>query len=271
MGLPVIAPVGAVPALGQAYTVLQGILEAEAVKDAAAFFSEEISKFSVTFLGFDASKDLSDYTTEELVNGLKLTTSATPMSAGSVDGRDYLFDVARRGLAAVDLLKSRWETEGHNNASPELDASLAAANQTEGEIFKKTGVAAMLNKDSLSPAARKKLNKFTRKRIDGQRVSKEEHEYRYCLNSGQIQEVFTAANIPPPSNPRYGPFVESKLMRKAIELLRKLRRVTHAKNAKDLTELMGTDPGQLYLLLRDSPENMATWTGAANEFLSFSP
>lgn len=269
MSLPVVAGSAGV-ALGPAYVLLQSAMEAASINSCAQFFSAEIKNFGVEFLGFEPGKDLADYSLSELTSALYITNSASGTSASSVEGLNYLMEVASRGVDAVEQLKLKWESDKYDSAGPELDAGIASMNETEAAVFKGSKAADNLNKKDLTQAAKNALNKATRKSHDGKLVSKEAHEYRYCLSSGQIQEVYTAGMVQAPPELRYGAFVESKLMRKAIELLRRLRRVTHAKNSKELAEIMGTTPGALYLTLRDDLANLPTWQAAAAEFDSFS-
>lgn len=121
--------------------------------------------------------------------------------------------------------------------------------------------------------ARKILGIFRRKG-DGKRVSREPHEYRYCCESNQIQEVLDAIRSAIATggnalteafttfssdaqdavlgddlnqeNFSFGNFVDAPGFRRAIALFRKFRRFAFAANVKSIAKLLGTTRQAIY-------------------------
>ena len=118
---------------------------------------------------------------------------------------------------------------------------------------------------------------------DGRRVSREPHEYRYCQESGQIGDILVwiieaSSNGPnaddvsewmgervdavvgpsgdgtlslllnnvQPSRFSYGNFVDAALFRKAIAVVRKLRRTAYAANVKAILDILDLDQEEVF-------------------------
>ena len=112
----------------------------------------------------------------------------------------------------------------------------------------------------LSRAAKSFLRRCLNPSSDGKRVSREPHEYSYCVSSGQIQDVFdglrTAAennedlnaiveDLPVTNELTYGQFVDAQNFRKTIAQIRKVRRLLRSANVLEISRVGNLDLADL--------------------------
>lgn len=267
--LPAFAPVGRIGRSAAARKAMKSVAIA-ASEHLTNYLLEKALDSGIAWIGEQLGVDVSDEDTATLVGGLTVTDVRNISQEILDQANRAIQEIVNRGEEAVESMDAHFKAQMLNNASEQTARRLSQLSETDADMLRRICLTPGINKDSLPDDARRALNSVTRRSTDGQRVSREFHEFQYCLNSGQILEVFTTGQVAPPSELRYGAFVDSNLMRKAIEQLRRLRRATHAKNARAITDLLGTTPGQLYLQLRNAPAVQQQMGAAANQMKSFS-
>lgn len=150
-------------------------------------------------------------------------------------------------------------------APPTTDGPLAQATDNDLALLRKAMDRQGKAPDGLSEPARANLRKSTRRSTDGARVSKELHEYNYCLRSGQIDGVYDVIGESRNAEHSYGRFVDSPLMRRAIEEIRKIRRLARSKNVKFVLDLFDITTELLESRLQDSDSEFAARMLAATQ------
>lgn len=122
----------------------------------------------------------------------------------------------------------------------ETNTRIESANELDAEVIRKVGTPDNTSEIALTDESKKKLRAIQRRNSDRLFASKEEHEYRYVNTKGKIDQVFALAGVTKTNVGTYGTWVDVEEMRRAIELVRRLRRVAYGCNAKALTGALGT-------------------------------
>ena len=135
------------------------------------------------------------------------------------------------------------------------DLPLAQASDNDLALLRRAMERSRQAPDGLSEPAKANLRKATRKRTDGKRVSMERHEYVYCRDSGQIDRVFELSEFERDGNHTYGRFVDSPLMRKAIELVRRFQRQSRQAGTKFVLDALNLNDEQLFNILREGNDD----------------
>jgi len=126
-----------------------------------------------------------------------------------------------------------------NVPSGSQNGMLGGATDTQLRALKAMQEGALQVRDGHSPEAATALRKVTRKSTDRFRVSMQDHEYRYCVSSGQINTIFQISQIPKEVGDSYGTFVDSVKMRKAIGKFRRLKAISFSANVKFVLGILG--------------------------------
>ena len=140
-------------------------------------------------------------------------------------------------------------------APPSTDMPLAQATDNDLALLRRAMERSGQAPDGLSEPAQANLRKATRKATDGRRVTMERHEYVYCRDSGQIDTVFNLSEFERDGNHTYGRFVDSPLMRKAIEVLRKFQRLSRQAGTKFVLDALDLSQEQLFNILREGDDD----------------
>ena len=150
-------------------------------------------------------------------------------------------------------------------APPSTDGPLAQATDNDIALLRKAMDRQGQAPDGLSDPARANLRSATRRSTDGQRVSREFHEYQYCLRSGQIDAVYEAAGESRNAEHSYGRFVDAPAMRKAIERIRKIRRLTRSANVQFVLNAFELTPEILIERLQNNDNEFTALVQAATD------
>lgn len=125
-----------------------------------------------------------------------------------------------------------------NGAYPNQDENVARAMR---ESLKNTA-----DEQSLGSAAKGALKRATRKNVDGYYVSIQYHEWKHntkpnATGVSPIENLATIAGKSMSRLPTYGEFVDDEQMRKGLELVRRVRRLTSGNGFTALATLAGTN------------------------------
>jgi len=203
----------------------------------------------------DPGTPISQQPIVDIVNNITIDDSNNISPAEEQETQIALNTVAADAIGTQDLVTSLSATEF---AILELlDNKVLAMTEGTSEMVGNNGLPDALDKKKFTPEAQKVLRKIDRADTDRWYCSKEEHEYRYAQSAGKIDQVFTLASQVKQHNGTYGTWVDSVPMRKAIAYVRKLRRLSHGKNAKAITAQSGTTRDELLESLASSAESQA--------------
>ena len=120
--------------------------------------------------------------------------------------------------------------------------------------------------EGLEDDAKAIVKETARKPTDKFYVSREPHEFDYCMKPLKRENDMTTIEAVADAGdhiinvtvaPTLGLFIDAKEFRKTIELWRRLVNITHSRNAKKLTELMGTTRHDLLQSLIAEPTTKA--------------
>lgn len=273
MAAPLIPAVAAGAGLAGRGAVAQAnkALVDAAISMAATAALDKAMQVGYSFLNPMPGTPIADLATPDIVNNISIVNNANNDLNAAGEAQAAVNELAGRGNAAFDSLKAKLEAENYGKPTDYLQGRLGSLTDQEIQFLKQKCVDTEFPQDQLMPAAKNNFNKAQRKSTDGVFVSREHHEFLYCLKSGQILAIFALSILQAPQDLLYGAFVTAKKMRKAIETYRKLRRIAFSKNSKELTDLLGTTREQLFADLLNDPALGQTWTDAAQEFIDATP
>lgn len=228
MSLPPLALIGA-----PASKVLTELLASWAAGQALdAVFDAGLSWFDTS-----DGMPIADQTPQQLADGLSITVNMGDISQTQGDVAAVLSKI-KDSPGAEQLLRTSLGGQAYQ-ASNELNGNLANATDTQRQLVRNALNLRGGMPDGLTNDAAKALRSIRRKDTDGQRVSMERHEYVYCRDSNQIDDVYTAAGQPRNVQHSYGRFVDAPDMRRAIEKIRKVRRLSRSAGVSFVLNVMG--------------------------------
>ncbi len=215
------------------------------------------------FRWFDQSggMPIAEQPSGQLAGGITIINnmSSNPTSGASIDG--IVMELKNRD-DGMPALKSHLQGL---EASPSqtLDSRLSSMNDNESRLVGNASNGRYRSPSGLSSTALRAFRSSIRKDTDGSRVSREFHEYQYCLNSGQINTILGQAGVQDFQGHSYGRFVDSPNMRKAIAAWRKIQRLLKSRNVKMVLEMLGNDEADLLDNLIDASPGYTQLVGSA--------
>ena len=206
-----------------------------------------------------------DQSAQQLAEGISITINN---EGGNTNGGDVALALRQIGEMnnGLTALRARLNDQSpvpspaqQDSLINATDTDVLALRQAEDMIFKPI--------DGHTDAAATSLRSVTRRSSDGARVSKQEHEYRYCRDSGQIDLVFELAGIPRETPMTFGRFVDSPQLRKAIECIRRVNRCVRSANVKKILTLIGISEDDLRQTIREQTSDFTDkMVDGANEW-----
>lgn len=188
-----------------------------------------------------------DADTTSLIQNIKIA----PVSEVTEESSNYLVDTLNRlGNDPVEAAAAKADFKARPAHRDRDSASNGYNNQ---DLFQEEAMGRMLHHvlphSGLTVEAAAKVKKSRRRPTDRHYVSREPHEFDYCMkplkraNDRTTIEVVADAGdhiINPAQEPTLGLFIDFKKFRVGIELWRRLNNVSHSQNAKKITTLLGT-------------------------------
>lgn len=223
--------------------IMKQIATAAAIWGAGRVLDAMISPGPV-FDNPDPTTPIGDQPHPQIINNISIRNDDDITQEQAVDTDIALATIAQEETS-VDLLKARLGTIT-SDVDATTDAQIANANDASLDMMAMNGAPDKLDRDALTPESRKRMKQLNRGDSDRYLVSKEEHEYVYCRDAQKVEEVFLLAASPSQvPGTSYGRWVDSPKMRKAIALVRALKRVSHGKNSKAICTQLGTTRDEL--------------------------